>query len=84
MLLEVGEKLSHNNQGVVGLGPLDFVDPNVYNSAEDEFPRFAFHSFISDEVADVGLVDGLIPCSHKSLFVFPDGRIVHGRFWGER
>ena len=41
-----------------------------------------FRGFIIGKVADVGLVDGLIICSYRRLFVVPDGRIVYGRFSG--
>ena len=81
--LEVDEKFYCDNQGVVGLVPLDFADPRVFNNAEDEFNRFAFRAFISCEVADAGLVNGVLPRSHWFLFVFPNGRIGDGGFLGE-
>ena len=76
------EEFPHVNQGVVGLGTLDFADPHVFDNSEDEFPRFAFLGFISGEVVDTGLVDGLLTCSRRCLFFGPDGRIVYGRFSG--
>ena len=79
--LEMGEKFSYGNQGVVGFGPLEFVDPRVFNNSEEKFTHFVFRRFISGEVADAGLVDDLLPFSHRWLFVVPYGRIVDGMFW---
>ena len=81
-LLEVGETLPCSYQYVVGLVPLDFVDPIVFDNSEDDFICFAFHGFISGEVSNAGLVDGLLPWSHRCLFVVPDGCIIDGRISG--
>ena len=80
--LEVDEKLPHGNQGVVGLGPIDFADPRVFDSAEDEFTRFMLCGFISGEVEDAVLVNGSLTCSHRRFIVVPDRRIMGDRFWG--
>ena len=80
--LEVGENLLRVNQDVVGIVPLELVDPHVFNNNDDKFTRFVFRGFISGEVADAGLVNGLLPRLHRCLFVVPCGRIVDGIFFG--
>ena len=57
---QVVEKFPRGNQGVVGLGLFEFTDLHVFDNAEDEFPCFDLHGFISGEVLDAGLVDGLL------------------------
>ena len=64
-LLVVDYNFPRSNQCVVGLGPLEFVDPSVFNNAEDEFTRFEFRSFISGEVEDAGLVKRFLPRSYR-------------------
>ena len=59
--LQVEEQLPFSEQDAVLLGPLEFADPCVFDNAEDEFPCFAFCGFVRGEVAEAGLVDGLIP-----------------------
>ena len=63
--LELGEKLPRSDQCGVGLISLELANPRVSDNAEDKFPRFSFHGFISGEVADMGLVDGFLPHFHR-------------------
>ena len=70
--LKVAKKLPHANQGIEVLGLIESAEPSFFDKSEDEFTRFVFRGFISGEVADTGLVDGLLPHSHQCLYVFPD------------
>ena len=55
------------------------MDPCVFNNAKDKFTRLAFRGFVCGEIAEAGLVDSLLPCSYRCLFVVRDGCIIYGR-----
>ena len=80
--LEVSKKFPRDDQGVVGLGTLEFLYPHACDNTEEEFTPFAFHSFISGEVADAGILNDFLPCFHRCLLIYPDGHIVYGSFLG--
>ena len=59
------------------LGPLDFLDPRVFDHTKDEIPRFVLHGFICSLIADPNLVDCPFPGTDWCLLVVLNGHIVN-------
>ena len=80
--LEVGRQLPRGDEGILIIGPLDLLDPRVFNHAEDELPSFTIRGFGCRVVSAQGLVCLILSGVDRCLLIVFDKFIVNiGLVW---